>query len=80
MLKWHSWTNFVFRENILGLENGGGMGVENYYEEIPTYSDEKNLILEFGRKILIVFKFTACSPISFNICRPPLVSKSTRQF
>jgi hypothetical protein len=23
--------------------------VENYYEEIPTYSDEKNLILEFGR-------------------------------
>lgn len=45
----HSWTNFVFRENILGLENGGGMGVENYYEEIPTYSDEKNLILEFGR-------------------------------
>lgn len=45
----NSWTNFIFRENILGLENNGGMGVENYYEEIPTYSDEKNLILEFGK-------------------------------
>lgn len=43
-----SWTSFVFRENILGLENGG-VGVENYYEEIPTYGEEKNLILEFGK-------------------------------
>lgn len=77
-----SWENFVFRENILGL-SPGGCGVENLYEEVPSYSDEKNLISKFGKyfqSCLIDFETSGGLQILYEICEHAVNLQSIKIF